>query len=401
MVPTYDVVVAGGGPAGAATALRLARAGHSVALLERSRFERPRVGETLAPSIQPLLRELGLWSRFVAAGHLPSWGTRSLWSGPAAEHSHLMSGYDSGWHVDRLTFDRMLFDAAGEAGVSTYLGSSLNSCSYDGTWQLACSDGSRLSARAMIDATGRSATIGRSLGARRIAFDRLVGITTRWDGVEVANEQYLLIEAAAHGWWYTAPLPDNALIAMLITDTDLSRHHHLTTPNGWTSHLHTTSATAHRLHTAGTLPPYPGGTAPTAPSAQSAAPRPSHSAAPRPSCSGGPAPRVYSAASQRLIRPDDFRPWLAVGDAALAVDPVSGSGVPRALRTAEAAAEAVSRLLAHPTDPRPIITYESDRNAECTTYLTTRASYYNAAAHHPTPFWTRRRTPVPRVVEYG
>jgi len=369
MVPTYDVVVAGGGPAGAATALRLARAGHTVAVLERSHFEHPRVGETLAPSIQPLLRDLGIWPGFLAAGHLPSWGTRSLWSG-AGEHSHLTSAYGSGWHVDRRTFDRMLFDAAGDAGASTCLGCSLSSCLYDGMWQLTCSDGGRLTARVLIDATGRSAAVGRSLGARRIPFDRLVGITARWSGVDVTDEHYLLIEAAAHGWWYTAPLAHNAMIAMLITDADICRRHHLSSPMAWTTDLNQTSATSGRLHNkiAGVAS----------------------------------SPRVCSAASQRLIRSRDLRPWLTVGDAALAVDPISGSGVPRALRTAEAAAETATRLLSHPSDAADLITqYESDRNTECTTYLTTRASYYNAAAHHPTPFWTRRRTPVPRVVEYG
>jgi flavin-dependent dehydrogenase len=375
MFPTYDVVVAGGGPAGAATALRLARAGYTVALLERSRFEHPRVGETLAPSIQPLLRSLGLWPPFVAAGHLPSWGTRSVWSG-AADHSHLLSGYGCGWHVDRRAFDRMLFDAAAAAGASTYLGTSLTSCTYDGRWKLVCSNGSHLSARVLIDATGRSATIGRSLGARRISFDRLIAITAQWPDVDVSHEQYLLIEATANGWWYTAPLPDNALIATLFTDPDLSRHHHLASPTRWLASLQTATSTATRLN----QPLH--------------AVLPAHTA--NPARLG--ALRVCSAASHRLIRPDDLRPWLAVGDAALAVDPVSGSGVPRALRTGEAAAETITRLLRRPADTAELITqYESYRNTECTAYLKTRAAYYNAAVPHPTAFWTRRTLTSPEV----
>ncbi|MGW6200028.1 NAD(P)/FAD-dependent oxidoreductase [Kribbella sp. NPDC055110] len=390
MLSTYDVVVAGGGPAGAATALRLARAGHTVALLERSSFDRPRVGETLAPSIQPLLRELGVWERFVALGPLPSWGTRSIWSStePAA-HSHLESGSDSGWHVDRRLFDRMLFDAAAAAGASVSLGTSLIDCRYDGTWQLTCSNGRRLTARVLIDATGRSATIGRSLGARRIAFDHLVGITAQWSDVDVTTEQYLLIESVPDGWWYTAPLPGNVMVGMLMTDADICRHQNLATSAPWRIHLQSTTATALRLSTAlrpatrvGFATSLGAATRPTASDGTSAARFPT-------------SPRVYSAASHRLVRPGDSRPWLAVGDAALAVDPISGSGVPRALRTAEAAATTATHLLLHPADPAPIKSYESTRNTECTTYLSTRADYYAVALPHPAPFWTRRKHPTP------
>ncbi|TDO58992.1 flavin-dependent dehydrogenase [Kribbella sp. VKM Ac-2571] len=362
MVTAYDVVVAGGGPAGAAAALRLAGSGCSVALLERSRFDRPRVGETLAPSIQPLLRDLGVWEQFVALGPLPSWGTRSIWSSTeTAAHSHLETGYGSGWHVDRRLFDRMLCDAAAAAGTSVSLGTSLIGSRYDGRWQLTCSNGRRLTARVLIDATGRSATIGRSLGARRLAFDRLVGITAQWSGVDVSAEQYLLIESVPDGWWYTAPLPGDVMVGMLMTDADISRHHNLTASAPWRNHLESTTATALRVDTATCLPT---------------------------------TPRVYSAASHRLVRPGDTRPWLAVGDAALAVDPISGSGVPRALRTAEAAAATAAHLILHPVDTAPITTYESTRNTECTTYLSTRADYYAIALPHPTSFWTRRKLPV-------
>ncbi|MFF0267463.1 FAD-dependent oxidoreductase [Kribbella sp. NPDC004536] len=452
----YDVVVAGGGPAGAATALRLARAGYSVALLERTTFDRPRVGETLAPSIQPLLRDLGVWQEFVAAGHLPSWGTRSLWAEPAS-HSHLMSGYDSGWHVDRRTFDQMLFDAAAIAGASAFPGTSLTSCLYtSGIWHLTCATGLRLTARVLIDATGRQATIARSLGARRILFDHLVGITARYPDKDTTNEQYLLIEPTPLGWWYTAPLPQNQLIAMLITDTDLCRHHHLSTLAAYHSHQSQAPTTATRLATNSTTKPHhhpptadtnlpathsPDRDTPSrphpplnpdtpnqprpplnpdTPSQPHPPPNPDLSSRPHPppnlDPSSQPHPplnldtpsrphpplslgapsrlRVYSAASHRVIRPDDPRPWLAVGDAALAVDPISGSGVPRALRTAESAARTAAALLTHPDQAAALIeAYESTRNTECTTYLTTRAAYYAAATPHPTPFWTRRRSP--------
>lgn len=357
---TYDVVVVGGGPAGAATALRLASTGRSVALLERSHFDRPRVGETLAPAVQPLLQNLGVWDRFCALWSLPSWGTRSIWDEPdPAEHSHLASGYANGWHVDRRAFDQMLADAAAEAGADVLLGMAVANCRYDdAAWNVVCSGGRRLAARLVVDATGRSAVLGRSLGARRLAFDRLVGITAHWQGVNVADQQYLLVESAADGWWYTAPLPGDAMVGMLMTDADLCRRDGLTGAEAWHNRLQATTVTAERI-----------------------GPRSATSAL-----------RVYPAASQRTIRRDDVRPWIAVGDAALSVDPVSGSGVPRALRTADAAAETLAGLLDRPGEAATLIArYESARDSECTTYLIDRARYYSAVRRYPTPFWNRRQ----------
>ena len=49
MVATRDVTVAGEGPAGAATALQTVPSGHSVVLLEQSKFTIQRIGESFGP----------------------------------------------------------------------------------------------------------------------------------------------------------------------------------------------------------------------------------------------------------------------------------------------------------------------------------------------------------------
>jgi len=357
---TYDVIVAGGGPAGAAAALRLATIGLQVAMIERSRYERPRIGETLAPSVQPLLHDLQVWDRFRALDPLPSWGTRSLWGDPVpAEHSHLASGYGSGWHVDRRRFDSMLADAAADAGVDHLGGTSATICRFDrGQWSIVCSSGVELRSRFLIDATGRRAGPARALGARRCVLDRLLAIAVQFGGREVSREQFLLIETATDGWWYTAPLPGGTLMAMLMTDADLCRSGRLSTWEAWRERLAATVATASRV----------GGSA------------------------TGSVPVVHPAGSLRLVRNDDRRPWLAVGDSSLAVDPVSGSGVTRALRSAAAAAEAIAAMNAGDGARwDPILEYEGARDREGVQFLTERAHFYGAENRYESAFWRRRQ----------
>ncbi len=74
---TVDIAIVGGGPSGAAAALSLARVGLSVSVLERTRYDEVRIGETVAPVIRNPLGELGIWERFLEAEHNPSHANRS------------------------------------------------------------------------------------------------------------------------------------------------------------------------------------------------------------------------------------------------------------------------------------------------------------------------------------
>src|SRR5690242_13456812 len=141
-----DIAIAGAGPGGAATARWLALAGCRVVLLERSRFDGPRVGESLAPTVQPLLNELGVWQEFLDLKPLPSYGTRSVWGEPlAAAHSHLQNPYLCGWHVDRVAFDRMLADSAVSAGAELVLDAQVLRCEFssNGSFRLSFARGDR------------------------------------------------------------------------------------------------------------------------------------------------------------------------------------------------------------------------------------------------------------------
>ena len=208
----------------------------------------------------------------------------------------------------------------------------------------------------VIDATGRGSTVARRLGAGSIMFDRLVGVAAQFTNARAETSCYTLVESTPDGWWYSAPAGNDRSMTMLMTDGDLVCSQGTRELPQWWNALNRAELTRASID----------------------------------GCERKWGPRVFSAVSQRLQRNDETQErWLAVGDAALAVDPISGSGVVRALRTARAAASTVLSSLSG--DKTAIASYEADRDRECTEYLLERAGYYQIERRWPNaPFWQRR-----------
>ena len=120
----YDAVVIGGGPAGSTTALLLARAGWKVALIEKSRFPRPKVcGEFISASTFPLLAELGLLERVrVLAG--PEVRRVAIFAGEGVSTAAMPSvvGPFGQWGraLGRDQLDLLLLEAASRAGAELW-----------------------------------------------------------------------------------------------------------------------------------------------------------------------------------------------------------------------------------------------------------------------------------------
>ena len=74
-----DVAVIGGGPAGSTAATLLSRAGFRVAVLERERFPREHIGESLLPIAFLTLDQMGITDKVLQAGFVRKYGATYIW----------------------------------------------------------------------------------------------------------------------------------------------------------------------------------------------------------------------------------------------------------------------------------------------------------------------------------
>jgi len=368
------VAIVGAGPAGSATALALAKAGvDGVVLLDRPAKGHLRIGETVPPAVGPLLRRLGLCDDLATLGHLPCYGTLSAWGG---EQPHvdefLRRGLGIGWHLNRGAFDAWLAESAVSAGVCRWaptIVTSVEARANDG-YHLRCRalhEGAatafpELIADIVVDATGRSAFLATRLGARRTRLDQLIALAAFTVPAEEAPFQgFSTVEAAPQGWWYTARVPGGAAIVSLMTDHDLARQQRLQQPQVLRERWLETQLLS-RMAQPPALPFKP---------------------------------VAFSATTHYLDRACGRTPsggWVAVGDALLALDPLSSTGIAGAIEDGLAAADLILAWQRSDAD--------QDQAEHCYTrrfdemrlrYLRERREIYSRERRWGgEPFWQRR-----------
>ena len=117
----HDVVVIGGGPGGSTVATMLSRQGFKVLLLERERFPREHVGESLLPASMPVLADLGVLAAVQEAGFLTKWGATMLWGRDKTPWSwhfkETNQTYPHSYQVWRPQFDQILLENSRANGV--------------------------------------------------------------------------------------------------------------------------------------------------------------------------------------------------------------------------------------------------------------------------------------------
>jgi flavin-dependent dehydrogenase len=362
MEMNFDVVVIGGGPAGCSTALELARVGYRCMVVERSDYSNVRIGETLPSSIRKLLVDLGAWERFLAADYRPAFAVQSAWGhDQIRERDAIVDPYGSGWHVDRGHFDRTLAGLANASGAQLMQGARVDSIAVtnDGDWRLDIDWSGRprtAYAQVLVDASGRRSVLARRLGAKRITMDRLIGCVRFFhsSSPEIIEPKVMLVESATDGWWYSAPLPNERLVVAYMTDADLFSKLHGPLMSRLIKLISGAPRTAERL---GQFNLEIG-------------------------------PSVSAANSSRLDRVWG-KNWIAVGDSAMAFDPLSSLGVYRAIKSGLAAARAIAGFFSKETEG--LVAYAADLSTEFDRYMLQRLHYYSMEKRWATKdFWRRR-----------
>ena len=321
---TVDVVVAGAGPAGCAAAIVLARAGHRVLIADPCAGSPPAftIGETVPAVAAAALRDLGIGpDRIDATGAIRGTGTSANWGrGPLLQRDALSDPYGHGWHLDRPRFDALLLAQARAAGAHVRAARvtvrAVDARRARPTARAVDADAvrvqvgaSELSCRWLVDAGGRQASIARSLGARRERADRLVAV---YGAVRVEDSDVdarTRIEATPSGWWYSAIVAGGRRVVAFLTDPDLLDRA-LRTRAGFATAL---AATCNLLPEGAEVELVHG-------------------------------PATTAAHGARLLPAHGAR-WLAVGDAALAFDPLSSQGILNAIATGIGGGACVDAIL--------------------------------------------------------
>ncbi len=215
----FDVIVAGAGPAGCAAAIILKQAGLKVCLADKEFTADYKVGESIPGASIRLLNRLGINridDLLNKNEYKPCHSNASSWGNEEwVYQSGLKNPEGGGYHVNRILFDQALKTKATSLDVPLFTTlidkiSVLPNEQSSKRFLIQFKDGSfkNITAKWIIDATGRKAAIAHKLGIKKVRIDNQMAAVNWVQAAAADNDFATRIKSTPNGWWYTALLPD-------------------------------------------------------------------------------------------------------------------------------------------------------------------------------------------------
>lgn len=236
-VTETDVVVIGGGPAGATASTLIAQKGFRVQLFERETFPRFHIGESMIPETYWVLERLNMLpkmraSRFVHKHSVQFISANGRQSAPFYFYDNKPHECSQTWQVVRSEFDLMMLNNAREHGVEAHEGVRVLDVIFDGDRatgvRIQNPDGSvrQVNAQVIIDASGQSGLLMNRLKTR--VWDPVLNkgaIWTYWEGAyrDTGRDEGATIVLQTEnrkGWFWYIPLHDNRVSVGVVAPFD-------------------------------------------------------------------------------------------------------------------------------------------------------------------------------------
>ncbi|AOE85766.1 flavin-dependent monooxygenase QhpG [Pseudomonas sp. TCU-HL1] len=337
-----EIVVLGAGPAGAAVALGLKRLGYAVRLV--SEWRRFTAVEGVSQRVLDGLRQAGLHHALACAA-APS-PRRVLWNddGQSINQESLL---------DRSRFDTAIREDLREAGIEVLEARVLKVESTDDGHLIHLEPGEPLRADFLIEARGRSAP----LAGGRLRGPETLSLLNQWQ--EAPGQPASAVESLPDGWAWMARLADGRCYWQITLDArDLPSKDQL--PE-YCARRRSESALVRELFGPEALQPA----------------------------------SLHARSSTAILFHEASGPnWLRVGDAAMAVDPLSGNGIFQSLSSALQAPAVINTLLQHPERADLARRFHQSRVEHLfLRFARTGRDFYALEQRWPDhPFWRDRRT---------
>ena len=367
---TADIVIAGGGPAGATIARLLSGLGYHVVVFEKRRFPRHQIGESLTPRILPILDFLDVRARVEAAGFLRMAGHTICWGSEQPRTSYYSEDHSRrGFQAWREDFDLLLLQHAREGGVQVLEETFVKNVRLHDSGVTVITPHGQTQAAFFIDATGHAGTLARQRLRQRDPVFQTLAISGYWRGVsgpagiDFANT---LLETYENGLVWSVPLHNGLRNVTLLIDWELgARIRQSSLQEFYLTELRKASYVPQFLHD--------GAIAIT--------------------------PRAFDATWHTATSFSSKR-FLLVGDAGVFIDPLSSEGVHKAMASAITGVAVTNTILQRPAmTPHARQFYDESQRSTYEAHYQQSVVYYQEETRWPNaPFWRRRsqiKFPVP------